>query len=498
VRLPQPAALRLFLIAALLGCGLSGRAEARSPRDGGATAAAPPPASAKEPRSDRSGTVLGAPASGQGDATADDAKPPLAAAPRSGRPQVHVIRIDGSINPASADFLRETIAQATRERGSLLIVELDTPGGLLESAKAMVKDLLGAGLPVAVYVAPSGAGATSAGVFVTMAASIAVMAPGTNIGAAHPVGSQGEDIQGDMREKVENFTVSLSRSIARERGRNVEWAENAVRQSLSITADEALKQNVVDLLANSRDDLLKQLHGRTVRVGGGDVRLELADVEIVEHEMRLKQKLLNILGNPNIAYLLMMAGLLGLYVEFTNPGVVFPGVAGGICLLLALAALQILPINYSGLALIALGVVLLVSELFVPSFGALGIGGLIAFVLGSLLLFDTAQSDLTVDPAIVYAAAATFGAFSLVISYLVVRTQRRQPMLGASGLIGAVGEVRRRLDPVTDGTVLVHGEYWNATAESPLEVGTRVEVVQIDGLRLTVRRLPEPAAKPVR
>jgi len=408
-------------------------------------------------------------------------------------PQVHVISIRGTINPASADFIRESIATAARADAALLLIELDTPGGLLESAQSIVKDLLGAPLPIAVYVTPSGGGAISAGVFVTMAAHVAVMAPGTSIGAAHPVGGQGEDIGGDMRDKVENFTVSLSKSIAQERGRNAEWAEEAVRKSVSITADEAVKQNVVDLIAMSRDDLLQRLQGRDVKVGDGTRRLDLAGAQVVEHEMRLKQKLLDILANPNVAYLLMMAGLLGLYVEFTNPGVLFPGVAGGICLLLAMAALQVLPINYSGLALIALGVGLLISELFVPSFGTLGVGGLIAFVLGSLLLFDTPESDLTVDPAIVYAAALTFAGFSLLVSFLVVRSQRRQPTLGAEGLLGKSGEVRRRLVPgQRDGKVQVHGELWSASSPTVIEVGERVEVVQVDGLRLVVRPLGSP------
>ncbi len=435
------------------------------------------------------------------DAVAVTEVPPVAALPGAGRararPRVHLIAIDSSINPATADFIREAVAGAAREQAALLVIELDTPGGLLESAKSIVKELLGAPLPVVVYVAPSGAGATSAGVFVAMAANIAAMAPGTTIGAAHPVGGQGENIQGDMREKVENFTVSLSKSIATERGRNVEWAEKAVRQSLSITADEAVKENVVDLIASSRDDLLKQLHGREVKIGAAVVRLNLTGAEVVTHEMRLRQKLLDILSSPNVAYLLMMAGLLGLYVEFTNPGVFFPGVVGGICLLLAMAALQVLPINYSGLALIGLGVALLVSELFLPTFGTLGIGGIVAFVLGSLLLFDTPESDLSVDPNLVYAAAATFAGFSLLISYLIVRTQRGKASLGAEGLIGEVGEVRQRISGEEQlGKVLVHGEYWNATADVAIEVQARVEVTKVDGLRLTVRPLRQTAPKP--
>jgi membrane-bound serine protease (ClpP class) len=410
---------------------------------------------------------------------------------------VDLIVIDAMINPATADFIHESIFAAERDGARALLIELDTPGGLLESTKSIVKDLLGSPVPVIVYVAPSGGGAASAGVFVTMAANIAAMAPGTNIGAAHPVSGQGSDIGGDMREKVENFTVSLSKTIAQERGRNVEWAEKAVRESVSITEQEALKLHVIDIVAASRDDVLKQANQRQVTVQGTKRTLDLAGATIVVREMRLKQKFLNIMANPNVAYLLMMAGLLGLYVEFTHPGVFFPGVAGAICLLLAMAALQVLPINYSGLALIGLGLALLISELFVPSFGILGVGGIVAFVLGSLLLFDTPDSDLTVDRSIVYAAAVTFGSFTLLVSYLVVRSQRRKPTLGREGLIGEIGEVKNRIAPGNSGgKIFVHGEYWNAMADEAIEVGERAEVVRVDGMRLAVRAVAHslPAA----
>lgn len=402
---------------------------------------------------------------------------------------VELIVIDAGINPATADFIHESILTADRDGAQALVIELDTPGGLLDSTKSIVKDLLGSPLPVIVYIAPSGAGAASAGVFVTLAANIAAMAPGTNIGAAHPVGGQGENIGGDMREKVENFAASLSKTIAQDRGRNVEWAEKAVRESVSVTEHEALKLHVVDIIADSVDDLLRQADGREVSVRNGKLKLDVAGAAVVPKEMRLKQKFLNILANPNVAYLLMMAGILGLYVEFTHPGVFFPGIAGGICLLLGMAALQVLPINYSGLALILLGIGLLVSELFVPSFGVLGVGGIVAFVLGSLLLFDTPDSTLTLDRSIVYAAAGTFGGFTLLVSYLVVRSQRRKPSLGREGLIGEIGEVRQAID-ATGGKLFVHGEHWNAVADEPLEAGAHAEVVRVDGMRLTVRRAP--------
>lgn len=401
---------------------------------------------------------------------------------------VHLVVIDGVINPAVADFLTESIAGAQREGAAALVVQMDTPGGLLDSTKTIVRDLLGAPLPVIVYVAPSGGGAISAGVFITLAGSLAAMAPGTNIGAAHPVGPQGEDIGGDMRDKVENAAVSLVKSIAQERGRNVEWAEKAVRESVSITEQEALELGVIDLIAASVDDLLREASGRTVRLGQAEIVLALDGATVVTKEMRLKHKILNVLAHPNVAYLLMMAGFLGLYVEFTNPGLLFPGVVGGICLLLALTAFQVLPINYGGIVLILLGIALLVAELFLPSFGILGIGGLTAFVLGSLLLFDTPDSTLGVDPAIVYATAATFGAFTLIVGYLVVRAHRRQPELGREGLIGKTAEVRRRIGGAGGpGKVFVHGETWNARAAEEIEVGAHVTVVAVDGMELTVQ-----------
>jgi len=402
--------------------------------------------------------------------------------------EIVLLVVDGMINPATADYIHDGIERGRQEGAQAVVIQLDTPGGLLDSAKSIVKDILGAPVPIIVYVAPSGAGATSAGVFVTLAANVAAMAPGTNIGAAHPVGGQGENISGDMREKVENFAASLSRTIAQERGRNVEWAEKAVRESVSITEQEAVKEGVVDLVADSIPDLLRKVNGRKVEVAGREVELATEDANVQRYDMRLRQKILDILANPNIAYLLLMAGVLGLYVEFTHPGVFFPGVAGTICLLLGMAALQVLPINYSGLALIILGLALLVSELFLPSFGVLGIGGIIAFILGSLLLFDTPQSTLAVDPGIVFGAAATLGGFTLIVGWLVVRAHRRPPALGVEGMVGEIGEVRKAEGPGRRVKIFVHGEYWDAEADEPLAVGDAVEVVGADGLRMRVRK----------
>ena len=404
----------------------------------------------------------------------------------AGAPHVDLIAIDGSINPAVDDFIREGIARAKNNGARALIVQLDTPGGLLTSTRTIVKEMLGAQVPVMVWVGPSGAGAGSAGVFITLAAHIAAMAPGTNIGAAHPVAGGGQEVKGVMGEKIENFTASFSESIAQKRGRNTEWAIQAVRKSVAITESDALKKNVIDIVAKDIDDLLKQADGRKVDLDGKAHVLALKDAKINRHEMSLKQKIINILADPNIAYLLMMAGLLGLYMEFSHPGVIFPGVAGAICLLLALASFQLLPLNYTGLTLIALGIGLLVAEMFVPSFGVLGVGGIIALAIGSLLLFDTENSDLIVDKTIIFTAVGTVGSIMLALSYLVFRTQQSKPTMGMNALIGKVGEVRSELAPA--GKIFIHGEYWNAQADTPIEVAAKVEVVGYEGMTLKVRR----------
>jgi membrane-bound serine protease (ClpP class) len=398
------------------------------------------------------------------------------------------IVIDGTINPAVADFVAESIAHARTEGAGALVIELDTPGGLLTSARTIVKGILAAPLPIIVYVAPSGAGAGSAGVFITMAAHVAAMAPGTTIGAAHPVGGQGEDIPGAMGKKIENFTASFSESIARQRGRNVAWAVKAVRQSVSVAADEAARLKVVDLVARDLDDLAAQVEGRTVEVAGEKRILHLQPVEVRTREMRLSQRVLSILADPNIAYLLMLAGLLGLYIEFTHPGVLFPGVAGGICLLLALTAMQVLPLDYGALALLGLGVALLVAEAFLPTFGVVGVGGLLAFVLGSLFLFDSAGDDVEVARGIVVGAGGGFACFVLLVGTLVARRRSQPARLGVEGMIGAIGTARERLAP--SGTVLVNGEYWTAEADDAIEQGAPVEVTGVRGLRLRVRSAP--------
>jgi membrane-bound serine protease (ClpP class) len=313
------------------------------------------------------------------------------------------------------------------------------------------------------------------------------MAPGTNIGAAHPVAGGGQEVKGVMGEKIENFTASFSETIARQRGRNAEWAIQAVRKSVSITEKEALKLNVIDIVAKDINDLLKQAEGRKVDLDGRPQTLSLKDVEVIRHEMNLKDQVINIIADPNIAYLLLMAGILGLYMEFSHPGVIFPGVAGAICLILALISLQLLAFNHAGLVLILLGVALLIGEAFMPSFGVLGIGGVISLALGSFLLFDTQDSGVGVDRSIIFAAVGTLASFVLAISYLVYRSQKSKPTLGFDGMLGEIGDVRAKLNPA--GKVFVRGELWNAEADGEIDMGEKVEIVGYQGLNLKVRRL---------
>ncbi len=414
---------------------------------------------------------------------------PPAATPVAKPPWVQVITIDGSINPAVAAYIEDAIASATAEGASALVIELDTPGGLLTSAEKIVKDLLAAPLPVIVYVAPSGAAAASAGTFITEAANLAAMAPGTTIGAAHPIEEGGSDIKGTLGVKVENFTASFARSIAQQRGRNEDWIEQAVRHSIAIGEREALAKHVIDIVAPDLRNLLSQATGHQVDVNGRTVTLALTDAAIRRFRMTLGQRLLNTLADPNLVYLLLMAGLVGLYFEFAHPGVIFPGVAGAICLLLALASFQVLPVNLTGLLLIFLGVGLLISEAFVTSYGILGFGGVVSFVIGSIFLIDTSKTDLAVDRDIIYGVAAALTMIILGIGFVVARARGRRPRTGAEGIVGEVGEVREAIAPGAPGKMFVHGEIWRAVSTEPLSAGARARVKAIRGLELEVQRI---------
>ncbi len=401
---------------------------------------------------------------------------------------VELIGIHGSINPASADYIDDSLHDAAQSGAQALVIELDTPGGLLSSAQRIVEDLLGAPIPVIVYVAPSGASAASAGTFITEAANIAAMAPGTTIGAAHPVEMNGGEDKGALGEKMENFTATFARTIAEQRGRNPGWMEDAVRKSVAIGEREALEKHVIDIVAPDLRNLLVQASGRQVKINGVAITLKLADAAVRRRQMKFGQQLLNALADPNLVYLLLMAGLLGLYFEFAHPGVFLPGVVGAICLLLALTSFEVLPINFAALLLVLLGVLMLVSEAFVTSYGVMGLGGVAAFVIGSLFLIDTSRTNLEVSRGIISGGAIGLSAIILGVGYAIARDRRRAVQTGPEALIGEVGEVREPISPGAPGWVFVHGETWRATSDEPIGAGARARVTAVRGLEVEVKR----------
>ena len=402
-------------------------------------------------------------------------------------PVVHVLSIDGPIQPASAEYLLGGMDEAAADGAAAVLVILDTPGGLLQSTREMVQALLDPPVPVIFLVGPSGAEATSAGAFLVMAANIAAMAPGTSIGASTPVSAGGgADMEGAMGEKVMNSTVSFAKSIAEQRGRNMEWAESAVRDAVSVTDSEALELGIIDTIAANRVELVQKIDGQTVSIDGRPRVLRLAGAEFVAIEPTLRQKIVGFFADPTIAYFLLLAGVLGLYLEISNPGGLVPGVIGAICLFIAAASFQILPINMSGLGLLFLGMGLLVAELFVPSFGILGLGGFIAFVLGSLYLFEAPGGVFAVDRGVIGGAATAVATIMLVMATLVVGSYRKKPITGAGSLVGEICTVR---DVQGDsGHVFLNGEIWAARWTGPMAVGDKVQVENVDGLSVGVVR----------
>lgn len=409
---------------------------------------------------------------------------------------VYALTLDAAmISPATADYIVRGIEKAHKERAAALLLRIDTPGGMLQSTRVIVKEILRSPVPIITYVTPGGAQAGSAGVFITMAGHVAAMAPGTNIGAAHPVGGGGEDIEKSSGEqlarKVENDTRAFAESIAAERGRNTVWAAAAVTESVSITAPEALKKRVVDLIAASDQELLNVIDGRNVKVDGKPVRLATRGARVIEIPMTAKQRLVAFLADPNVAYLLMTLGFLGIYFELSHPGMIFPGVVGGLSLVLAFVALQVLPFNAAGLALVMLALVLFILEVFITSYGMLTVGGVISMVLGGLLLFDTPDATLRVDIGVIAAVAVTMALFATAVSILVAKAMRVKVSTGSEGMLGLLGHATQGLRPA--GTVFVNGEIWQAVSEAPVTKGEAVVVIAVDGLVLRVRpAAPQP------
>lgn len=401
--------------------------------------------------------------------------------------QIKILAIEESINPGTANFLARGIKQAEEEGAPLVIIQLDTPGGLVTSMRTMVKTIMNSQVPVAVFVGPSGAQAASAGVFVTLAADIAAMAPGTNIGAAHPVVAMGKEMDKTMDTKVVNDLVAFIKGIADQRGRNVEWAEEAVRQSVSVTAEEALQLKVIDLIARDVAELVAKLDGWSVRTKEGAKNLALKGIPIQQVEENLRDKVLKTISNPNIAYLLMLLGLAGLYFELSHPGAVFPGVIGGISLILAFYAFQALSVNYAGVLLIILGAILFLLEIKVASYGLLSIGGIVCLILGSIMLFDTEGSGLRVAWSVLIPAVGVISGFFIGVAMLAMRAYLTKPRTGYEALVGEIAMTREALAP--QGKVFVHGELWNAVAEDIIPAGTQVEVVGVENLWLKVKRI---------
>ena len=410
------------------------------------------------------------------------------AARASAAPQpVATIEIEGVISPVTLRLVGLAIDRAQAERAQALIIQLDTPGGLERSMRAIVQRMMNAEVPVVVYVAPTGARAASAGVFITMAANVAAMAPATNIGAASPVMVGGGTADKTMMKKIENDAAAFIRTVALERGRNADWAEKAVREAVAITERDALKLKVIDLIAESVPDLLEKLDGRVIKLPKGPVTLATKGAPVRPIEIGFRDRFLNVITDPNVAYVLMMLGMLGLFFELSNPGVILPGVIGGISLILAFFAFQSLPINYAGLLLILFGIVLLIAEIKIVSHGVLAIGGMVSMALGSLMLFDAPEVGFRVSWWVIGpTVAATAGLFLFVVA-AGVRALGRPPSTGAEGLVGRTATVRERLGP--EGQVMVSGEIWRAVAEGePLEPGAQVRIVGVDGLTLRVAK----------
>lgn len=400
---------------------------------------------------------------------------------------LNVVQVQDSINPGVEDFLKYAIERSEEEGAECLIIQLDTPGGLMASTRGIAQALLNAAVPIIVYVSPSGAQAASAGVFVTVAADIAAMAPGTNIGAAHPVSIGGGDVPSTMDEKITNDTVAFVRSIAAQRGRNEDWLEDSIRKSVSITAEEAYAQNVIDLIAEDLPALIKKLDGWETEIKGQPRTLHTAGVEPRSILPGWQHQVLRGISNPNIAYILLMIGLAGLYFELSQPGAILPGVIGGIALILALYAMQTLPVNYAGMLLILLAVLFFILEIKVASHGMLSFAGVLALVLGSLMLFRVPGHTIRLAWSVFIPTVGVISAFFVTVATLAFRAQVRKPQTGAEGLVGMVGEVRQGLHP--EGKVFVHGELWNAVADQHLPAGEKVQVVAVENLRLKVVKI---------
>lgn len=427
----------------------------------------------------------------------------IAGSARAAAPVV-VLNVNGAISPGTADYVVRGLKSAAAEQAELVVLKMDTPGGLDTAMRQIIKQIIASPVPVAAFVAPDGARAASAGTYILYASHIAAMAPATNLGAATPINigiggidSQPDEQQGNGKKKDKNTVLPAAgstlqhkqindasayiRSLAQMRGRNAQWAEQAVREAVSITASEALKLNVIDVIASDVPDLLHKLDGRKVNVLGVERTLNLTGANIVTQEPDWRSQLLTVIADPSIAYLLMLAGIFGLFFEFSNPGFVLPGVVGAISLLLAMFAFQMLPINYAGLGLIILGLAFMAAEVFMPSFGVIGIGGVVAFVTGSVLLIDTGMPGFGIPWVVIIPVALASALFIFFVAGMALKSWKRPVVTGREQLIGSSGEVLMDFDG-KDGWARVHGETWRIRCKQPLRKGQKVRVLNMDGL----------------
>ncbi|MEN2995297.1 MAG: nodulation protein NfeD [Thermodesulfovibrio sp.] len=400
--------------------------------------------------------------------------------------EIIVLTIDGVINPPHAEYTIKGIKKAHEQNAEAVIIQLDTPGGLDTSMRIIVKEILNSQVPIVVYVAPKGARAASAGAFITLAAHVAAMAPGTNIGAAHPV-TLGEKMDKKMAEKIINDAVAYIKSIAKQRGRNIEWAENAVRKSISSTETEALKLKVIDLIADNLETLIKDLHGMKVKTLRGEITLNTKTAKINKVEMNFREKFLNFISDPNIAYILLMIGIYGIIFELSNPGAILPGVIGAISLILAFYSLQTLPINYAAAGLILLGIILFILELKFTSYGLLTLGGIVCFILGSIMLFDPANPLFKLSLSVIIPVTIVTALFFAVLLRLAYKAHKRKPVTGVEELIGLQGVAKTDIDS-HKGMVMIHGELWQAVSDEEIKKDEEIIVEEIKGLTLKVRR----------
>ena len=403
-----------------------------------------------------------------------------------------VVKIEGAINPVVAEFVANEIRSANTSSEELIVIRMDTPGGLDTSMRKIIKAIQSSKIPVASFVSPGGSRAASAGTFITIASHIAAMEPGTNIGAAHPVNLMGGGTGGQakvMEDKVVNDASAYIRSLAEKRGRNTHWAELSVRKSVSVSAEEAKRLNVIDLVAANLDSLVLALDKREVKLGGSIITLNTAEKNITFKEMNSRQRILDIIASPNVAYVLMMLGLVGLYFELSNPGLILPGVVGSVSLVLALYAMQTLPINYAGLLLIILGVVLLIAEVNVMSYGLLAMSGAISIFLGSIMLIDSDDPAMQISKMILYPTLGMTFLFSIGSIYLAKKAHQLVTTTGMEGLLGEVGVVKETLN--LEGRVFIHGEMWKAESDTVISAGEKVSVEVVKGLKIKVRKVGE-------